>query len=149
VGIGGVLHPEQVDKILAAQERACGEGIDFRTKEFLGFYEGKLYGQYKYSEACSLDTARSVLCRTSELIIGPDGKVYRCHHDLYENYPAIGDIGDAEFRMTKEFRRCNYYGYCNPCDIKIKTNRLQQFGHTSISIKFPKECGLGREVLVK
>ena len=141
VGIWGVLHPNQADEILAAQQRACGEGIDFRTKEFLGFHQGRLYGNYKYPESCSLDRTRSVLCQTSELIIGPNGKVYRCHHDLYENYPAIGSIVDPEFHMTDEWRLCDYYGHCNPCDVKIKTNRLQQFGHTSVTIKsYEQSC---------
>ncbi|KPK77903.1 MAG: hypothetical protein AMJ79_01675, partial [Phycisphaerae bacterium SM23_30] len=131
VGIWAVGHPDWADHIGAVQERARREGIDFRIKEFLGTAHGKLYGTYKYPDACSLQTTRQVLCRTTELILGPDGSVYRCHHDLYEQFEPVGHILDPDFRMKGEFLPCDCYGHCNPCDIKIKTNRLQQFGHTS------------------
>jgi len=136
VGIWAVMHPEQVDIVLAAQERARGEGIDFRTKDFLGYHQGKLYGQYKYPNACSGRTNEQVLCRTTELLIGPDGSIYRCHHDLYEKLQPIGHILDADYQIDERFLPCDNYGCCNPCDVKIKTNRLQQFGHTSVAIKF-------------
>ena len=42
VGVYGVLHPGQADHILEAQARAQNMGIDFRTKEFLGYANGKL-----------------------------------------------------------------------------------------------------------
>jgi len=138
IGIWAVLHPDQVDLVLAAQQRAQKAGIDFRTKEFLGFHKGQLHGNYLYDDACTMEKSQTVSCRTTELIIGPDGNVYRCHHDLYENYPPIGNILDSDFRMDGRYRSCDYFGYCNPCDVKIKTNRHQQFGHTSVSIKFPQ-----------
>lgn len=136
VGVYGVLHPDTADHIHVVQERARAEGIDFRTKEFLGFAHGKLYGQYRYEDACSCNVTRPVHCRTTELIIGPNGNIYRCHHDIYENYPPIGHLLDADFRMEKVFRPCDCFGHCNPCDVKVKTNRLQQFGHTSVEIRF-------------
>ena len=36
-------------------------------------------------------------------------------------------------------RPCDVYGHCNPCDIKVKTNRFQEFGHTSVQIEFPED----------
>ena len=36
--------------------------------------------------------------------------------------------------MIDEYRDCYVYGDCNPCDVKVKTNRFQQFGHTSVDI---------------
>jgi len=129
--------------VLAAQERGRGEGIDFRTKEFLGWYEGKLYGRYKYPEACGGEVKRSVRCRTTELLIGPDGGIYRCHHDLYVQGVPVGHLLDADFQMTGEYRACDCYGQCNPCDVKVKTNRLQQEGHTSVMISFGEEEGVG------
>jgi len=135
VGIWAVLHPQHEEHILQVQRQARQEGIDFRTKEFLGFYQGKLYGRYRYPQACLRQSRRQVLCRTTELIIGPAGDVYRCHHDLYEKYQPIGRILDPDFRMTGEYRRCDCFGHCNPCDIKVKTDRLQQFGHTSVKIR--------------
>jgi len=139
VGIWGVLHPDQVETVRTAQRQARSQGIDFRTKEFLGFHNGKLYGHYIHDDACSMQANKTVLCRTTEMIIGPDGGVYRCHHDLYEGFEPIGHILDPDFRMSSRLRTCDCYGHCNPCDVKIKTNRLQQFGHTSVTIKFPPE----------
>ncbi len=139
VGLYGVLHPETADVVLEAQQRAKAAGIDFRTKEFLGYYKGRLYGHYHYENACNMETTREVMCRTTELLIGPDGSIYRCHHDLYEHFPPVGHILDNDFCMRNDYRKCFYFGHCNPCDIKVKTNRLQQFGHTSVSIKFPEE----------
>ncbi len=147
IGIWAVRHPEQEEIVLAAQERAIGEGIDFRLKEFLGYYQGKLYGEYKYPDACSMQEQRQVECRTTELILGPGGEAYRCHHDLYENYPPVGHILDPEFRPTGEFRPCACYGHCNPCDIKVKTNRLQQYGHTSVQIRFARQERVARKSL--
>lgn len=136
IGIWAVCHPDTEDHILEVQARAQSEGIDFRTKEFLGFHEGTLYGAYKYPEACAMESNERVQCRTTELLIGPDGHIFRCHHDLYENCDPIGHILDPAFEMAYEFQPCDYYGHCNPCDIKVKTNRLQQFGHTSVDIRF-------------
>jgi organic radical activating enzyme len=138
IGIYGVLHPDIKDHILETQQQAIQEGVDFRTKEFLGFANGRLYGQYKYDDACTMQTKRAVNCRTTELLIGSDGSVYRCHHDLYEQKTPFGHILDPGFEMMREPIPCHCFGHCNPCDIKVKTNRLQQFGYTSVDIRFPE-----------
>lgn len=135
IGIWGVLHPVQKDIILAAQEKAKSMGIDFRTKEFLGDYEDDLHGTYRYEGACDKKFRKTCLCKTTELIIGPSGAIYRCHSDLYEGREPIGHILDPDFEIEDKFRPCDWFGHCNPCDIKVKTNRFQQFGHTSVEIK--------------
>jgi MoaA/NifB/PqqE/SkfB family radical SAM enzyme len=135
IGIWGVMHPVQTEDILKAQERCKALGIDFRTKEFLGEYNGRLYGKYRYEGACEKISKKRVLCKTTELIIGGDGSVYRCHSDLYEGRAPVGNILDPEFEIKEVFRVCDFFGHCNPCDIKVKTNRFQQFGHTSVEIK--------------
>lgn len=137
IGIWGVLHPEQETEILRAQEQCRRSGIDFRTKEFLGRYAGRLYGELRYPGACDLAAARTVQCRTTELIVGPDGSIYRCHGDLYGGRAPIGHLLDPEFVIADIPRPCAHFGYCNPCDVKIKTNRFQLFGHTSVEITFP------------
>ncbi|MBI5232727.1 MAG: radical SAM protein, partial [Deltaproteobacteria bacterium] len=40
-----------------------------------------------------------------------------------------------KFDIEDIFRVCHVFGHCNPCDIKVKTNRFQQWGHTSVEIK--------------
>ena len=123
---------------------ATAAGIDFRFKEFLGTHEGVLYGQYKYPGAVDGGALQSVDCRTSELIIGPSGGVYRCHSDLYEARAPIGHITDAAFTIDEAFRACEVFGRCNPCDVKVKTNRFQKFGHTSVEIKTSQRPRGGR-----
>lgn len=136
IGIFGVLHPSQIEVIKEAQKRCQDLGIDFRPKEFLGEYKGKLYGTYLYPGAIEKRFKKACLCKTTELIIGPSGDIYRCHHDIYEGFPPIGHLLDPDFQIEDKFRPCQVYGHCNPCDIKIKTNRFQQFGHTSVEIRF-------------
>jgi sulfatase maturation enzyme AslB (radical SAM superfamily) len=136
VGVFGVLHPDQIEQIEKADTVFTEHGIDFRTKEFLGLHEGKLHGTYAYPEALFADKLKSCLCKTSELLIDPFGSVFRCHHDLYNNLNPVGHILDSDFMIVDEFKRCDYFGKCNPCDVKLKNNRLQSFGHTSVEIKF-------------
>ncbi|MFQ5735250.1 MAG: radical SAM protein [Thermodesulfobacteriota bacterium] len=135
IGIWAVLHPSQEKIVRAAQEHCKGLGIDFRFKEFLGEHEGRMYGTYKYEGACDQRFEKTVLCKTTELIMGSDGSVYRCHSDLYEGREPVGNIIDPAFELEDIYRVCDVYGHCNPCDIKVKTNRFQQFGHTSVDIK--------------
>lgn len=136
IGIWGVLHPEQEEEIEMAKEQCRTLGIDFRAKEFLGEYKGEMYGTFKYPSACNNGDEKAVECRTSELIIGPDGGVYRCHGDLYGGRKTIGNILDPEFEIDDRFLSCDYFGLCNPCDVKTKTNRFQQYGHSSVEIRF-------------
>lgn len=135
VGIWGVLHPDQLAEILQAQDYCRSKGIDFRTKEFLGECNGELSGTIRYPGACDRTFAKPVHCRTTELLIGPTGHIYRCHSDLYEGRPSIGHLLDPDFRIDDRFRPCDHFGHCNPCDVKVKTNRFQIDGHTSVEIK--------------
>lgn len=136
IGIWGVTHPAQEAEIMRAKEYCTSLGIDFRIKEFLGEYNGKMYGTYRYEGACDKKFTKEVLCKTTELIIGSGGDIYRCHSDLYEGRKPIGNILDDNFEIEDRYRECDVFGHCNPCDVKLKTNRFQQFGHTSIEIKF-------------
>ena len=135
IGIWGVLHPKQEAAVREAQVYCQGLGIDFRFKEFLGEHNGVMYGMYRYPGACDKKFNKTVLCKTTELIVGSDGSVYRCHSDLYEGRPAVGNIIDPKFALEDVWRECRVFGHCNPCDIKVKTNRFQEFGHTSVEIK--------------
>ncbi|HOW42691.1 MAG TPA: radical SAM protein [Candidatus Omnitrophota bacterium] len=140
VGIWSVLHPRYEEHIRQAQKECLSLGIDFRFKDFLGEYNGKLYGSYKYAGACSHKPLKQVSCRTSELLVDPAGQVYRCHHDVYERSHPVGSLLDEGFLIADRFSPCSYFGCCNPCDVKIKTNRFQTFGHTSVDIRFEDQA---------
>ena len=120
-------------------------GLSFRVKSFIGKYEGKddfgssfvmKRGNYtKYPDSLFQDKTKFCVCKTSELIIGPNGDVFRCHRDLYNQENAVGNILNPEFEIQDIFKSCDKYGNCNPCDVKSKSNSNQELGHTSVEIK--------------
>ncbi|MBU0466793.1 MAG: radical SAM protein [Nanoarchaeota archaeon] len=141
IGVWSVLYPspEQLSAINQMQFRCKDAGVDFRLKEFTGEYHGDFYGDYsKYSRAAFSQDAETRMCRTSELLMGSDGRVYKCHRDLFsEEYPT-GQITSPDFQASYEFRRCDLFGQCHPCDVKVKTSHKQELGYTSVEIKNPE-----------
>jgi len=138
VGIWAVQYPSshQLQSITQMQFLCKAEGIDFRLKDFTGAYKGELYGDYsKYPNSVSNSIPKKCLCKTSELIIGPNGNIYRCHRDLFAEENPVGNLLDENFQIEDRFRQCDKYGNCHPCDVKLKTNHKQQLGHTSVEIK--------------
>ncbi|MDD2898955.1 MAG: radical SAM protein [Desulfuromonadaceae bacterium] len=139
IGLYGIEHPDQQIRghILAIQERCQKLGLDFRLKEFLGEHTGVMHGTFKYDGCVSGKTDRTCECRTTEIIVDPSGQIFKCHADLYSERSPIGHILDDSFSADSidVFRPCDCYGTCNPCDVKIKTNRYQLFGHTSVEIR--------------
>jgi MoaA/NifB/PqqE/SkfB family radical SAM enzyme len=135
IGFFSVDHPKYTKEIEFAKEYCNDKGLFFKTKELLADYEGKIYGKYKYENSCFSKELKTVQCKTSELLIAPEGDVFRCHHDLYNKKMPIGNILDPDFNIDDKFRTCEYFGQCNPCDVKVKNNRFQQFGHCSVEIK--------------
>lgn len=137
IGVWEVGHPEYYTDVLDRQHIANHMGIDWRIKEFLGPWKGKNYGTMRYDGAVNSNFLTTCDCRTSELLIDPSGNIFRCHSDLYSNRSSIGSILDDSF-SSKDlglWRSCSVYGKCNSCDIKIKTNRFQEGGHSSVEIK--------------
>jgi hypothetical protein len=128
VGIWGLNIPdmEKRNKIVAGY---CKDlGLDYREKEFLD----ETHGTYKYPVHLR-GTLKECMCKPSELLIAPDGLVYRCHRDLYGSKGAYDHISHSIKPMV-DFERC-WWPKCNPCDVKLKTNRLQQGGHCSVEIQ--------------
>jgi hypothetical protein len=136
VGVYGIDHPDFGVANYEAEKLFKEYKVDFRTKEFLGLDGCELMGTYQYPDACRLDDKLKVRCKTHELLIAPDGNIYRCHRDLYEGGKPIGHIMDDRYQIEDIYRPCDCYGYCNPCDVKRKTNRLQEFGYTAVTIQF-------------
>lgn len=134
ISLNSVFHPDVESHLIDCQKEAVSKGIDYRFKDFLGVHNNKIYGNYKYPGACFSDNFKSVSCKTTELLIAPDGKIYRCHHDLYNSHQPLGSLLDEDVSVASGFSRCDMYGRCNPCDVKIKNNRFQEWGHTSVEI---------------
>jgi sulfatase maturation enzyme AslB (radical SAM superfamily) len=137
VGLFGIEMPDQkLNKhIFEVRDKCLDLGIDFRTKEFLGEFEGKLYGTFKYENSVQ-GALKNCQCKTTELLVDPNGYVFKCHSDLYSGRDPYANILDDTFSsdMIDIYRNCDFYGDCNPCDVKVKTNRFQQHGHTSVDI---------------
>jgi sulfatase maturation enzyme AslB (radical SAM superfamily) len=143
VGIYGILTPDEEMKkhILETMDNCLKRGIDFRTKEFLGAWEKTLYGTFKYDGAVHGKHMKHCECRTTEIIVDPGGYVYKCHSDLYNGRGPMAHVSDEGFNAAAldTFRDCSSYGDCNPCDVKVKTNRFQIFGHTTVEIRNVRE----------
>jgi len=135
IGVWSVAHPSQMKKIEEAKKSFLSVGVDFRIKEFLGEHSGVMHGHYRYKGACDKNFRKDVECKTTELIVGPNGMMYRCTADLYEGREPIGSILNPDLQVEDVFRPCSWYGHCNPCDIKLKTNRFQKRGHSSVEIR--------------
>lgn len=129
VGIWGLKSPHMELRNFL-MEITCGMlGIDYREKEFLSASSGN----YKYPEYMTGEKEKC-LCRPSELLIAPDGYIYRCHRDLYSGNGAYAHILDKEVNLIDGFAICKK-PKCNFCDVKIKTNRYQVDGWTAVEIK--------------
>lgn len=135
IGIWTVTHPDQVEHVNESKLMAESMGIDFRLKEFLGPHKGKVYGTFRYPDAVNSNMLRMCNCKTTEFLIDPVGDVYRCHSDLYSKRFAIGNIMDERIDGLGEYKKCSVYGACNSCDLKVKNNRFQQWGYSSVEIK--------------
>ncbi|MBS3078632.1 radical SAM protein [Candidatus Pacearchaeota archaeon] len=134
IGIFGISHPENSEPNMQMSEVARRAGVYFFIKDFLGDYDGQRFGYFKYPAGLD-DVKKQAACRTRDLLIAPDGQVYKCHRDLYSRESPVGNITDKNFRPEFKFRDCSNYGLCNPCDVKLKTNRFLQSGNCQVEIE--------------
>ena len=135
IGIFGINHPHNIEANMRMAEMACANRVFFFVKDFLGELDGRLFGHFNYPEALHGGVPRAARCRTHEILVGPGGSIYRCHRDLYQAENPVGRITDPDLTFSEDFRPCVNFGYCNPCDIKLKTNRYLQMGHCSVEIE--------------
>jgi sulfatase maturation enzyme AslB (radical SAM superfamily) len=136
IGVFEVNHPDYKEDVLKRQGLATAMGIDWRVKEFLGPWKGENYGTFRYQDAVNSKSIRHCMCKTSELLIDPSGNIFRCHSDLYANRSAICHLFDKDVTTALGmWRFCNVMGKCNSCDIKVKNNRFQEWGYSSVEIK--------------
>lgn len=150
IGVEGIMYPSpfQLESLENIAMECKKEGISFRPKSFIGVYEGVddkrtpfsiTHGDYKYSGSVLGKKTYSCLCKTSNLLINPEGKVYRCQRDLLLTENSIGNLLDEDYEISEKFLPCKNYGQCHPCDVKVKTNNKQEMGTTLVEIKDVKE----------
>jgi len=136
IGLFSLNVPENLEANMHMAEEARKHQLYFFIKDFLGIRDGKMFGHFKYPEAVDgIGRGKFVQCRTSELLIAPDGGTYNCHRDLYHAEHPIGNIKQNDYKVEDIYRLCNRFGDCNPCDIKLKTNRFLQMGACAMEIK--------------
>lgn len=136
IGIWEIEHPRYINDVHRRKELATLMGVDYRIKEFLGSWQGKNYGIMRYDNAVNSDKLRHCDCKTSELLIAPEGNIFRCTSDLYAGRNPVGHILDEEPLKLGEWKHCAMFGKCNSCDIKVKpTDHFRTPGRTSVEIK--------------
>lgn len=140
IGLYYLSHPAISEAgINAMKDYAKEKGVEFRSKEFLGVHNGKMYGTIKYpGSADGKSQGITVHCKNTVVPVAPDGEIYLCHSDLYFNRRerSLGNILDNTFVFPDGHLPCLNFGLCSECDVKIKTNHCQEYGYTSVNIRF-------------
>lgn len=70
-------------------------------------------------------------CRTRELLISPNGNVFNCHRDLYENENSKSSL-DTINSISYSFHECFNSSQCHPCDLKVKRDRFGNYGYSAV-----------------
>jgi len=133
IGIFGVRHPYVLNENMEMAFLCSKNKIPFYEKDFLGEVDGRIYGFYKYPEGLD-GKKKDVKCRTREFLIAPDGNIHRCHRDLYAGENPVGNIKTID-HIKDIFRKCSVFGECNPCDLKLKTNKYLKGIECQVEIK--------------
>ena len=77
-----------------------------------------------------MEHPRERRCAITELIVGPDGNIYKCHRDLYKAEHPLGELLTTNANYS--YRYCGNSDECHPCDVKNKRDRFGHFGYTSV-----------------
>jgi len=78
-----------------------------------------------------IESKKECRCAISELLVGPDGNVYKCHRDLYKSENHLGELLNMPFIFYSQ-RNCYNANECHPCDTKEKRDRFGNFGYISV-----------------
>ena len=143
IGLYYLSHPAISDtEIAAMKDYAKSKGVELRSKEFLGLHNGKMYGTIKYPGSADGKSRKiTAQCKNTVVPVAPDGEIYLCHSDLYfkRRDRSLGNILDETFVFPDSHLPCSNFGLCSECDVKIKTDHNQQYGYTSVDIRFSKQ----------
>lgn len=120
-----MLVPTHKAEALGAAERARAAGLDAATEPFFGRVDGRLFGQYTYRSAC-LGAHHPVTCRSTQVLIAPDGGVFGCHHHLLAGVPPVAWLSEDHARLALPAQPCDAFGDCEPRDVAVT---VDQRGH--------------------
>lgn len=115
-------------------------GIDFIARDMPDPGASGQGGKLKWDDCCGAAHAKNVLCRTTGILIAPDGNVYRCHSNLYNRADPVVHILSPFFPATKKFLPCGRYGGCDPADVALSPAR-NLVNTISVDIIFEAETG--------
>lgn len=111
VGIYVVDHPE--NSLSEEDLQEARKRVPVLLKDFLGTYNGKLYGSYAYPYSTNIRTVHHTTlkadCRTTEFLIDPLGFVWPCHLFMYQSWltekPAawFSKMQDFSFKSIERY----------------------------------------------
>lgn len=136
IEINLVMNPKDNRETQLTKERILSARLGCVIKPFLGYLDGTLYGQFKYVGSCEMKSKKNVKCLTTQLLIDPIGDIYRCYGDLFRQNPegVLGNLFEREVDLRMRHTDCNNFGFCHPCDVQIKLDRLSNWGYTAVQI---------------
>lgn len=121
-----VIMPVRPDIALFEPEirhKCESAGIDFIARDMPEPGASGRDGKLKWDDCCGAAYMKNVLCRTTGVLIAPDGNVYRCHSNLYNRADPVVHILSPFFPATKKFLPCGRYGGCDPADVALSPSR--------------------------
>lgn len=134
IGLLGMALPDQQDALQKIQKWFLSWGVDFRIRTFVGYLDGKLTGTFRYPDASGQQTPRAAACRTTELNIAPDGRIYHCRRDCFAETGAVGHVLDNALELTSRHNPCRNYGLCHPCDVELRPTVFRGSQRTAMEI---------------
>ena len=117
----GLYCVDHVSNNYAIKELGKIKWLDFQIKPLL---DNKVKESY---------VSNLVKCRTSQLLLNPEGKIFGCHRDLYKRKNEIGFLNNVS-KIDFEYRKCYNVEECHLCDIKIKRDRFGKNGYCAVDI---------------
>jgi SAM-dependent methyltransferase len=108
-------------------------GVASSPQTFMGMLNGEMFPQPDssiaedhgetgirdwplFDQGFSCKGKQQVVCSSGRFLVAPDGGIYRCHYQLYSKTDPQGDVRTGEFPIEQDYRLCDDYGFCNPCD---------------------------------
>ena len=134
VGILAMAPPDRHAELRDMQTWFLSWGIDFRIRAFVGYVDGELKGHFRYEDATGQSETRSAACRSAEISIAPDGRVYRCRRECFGENGAVGHLLDDDLVIRARHSPCQNYGVCHPCDVELRPTVFRGSRRTAMEI---------------